>query len=164
MNMAKKKKTRKSNPIRSASGSQNAAFRSSPSKRKSGKYLTLAIMGGAAFIALKGCDSSADDNDGDGVFYASPQACVDGGNSAQVCSDAWNNAKAKFAADMPKKMSREDCIRQFENCYYDNIENSWIPVLSGFLLNKKVREDADEGYRYTSGGSIYYSRPVWRRS
>lgn len=62
-------------------------------------------MGGAAFIALKGCDSSADDNDGDGVFYASPQACVDDGNSAQVCSDAWNNAKAKFEADMPKNMS-----------------------------------------------------------
>ncbi|MFT0929891.1 DUF1190 domain-containing protein [Enterobacter cloacae] len=138
--MAKKKKTRKSNPIQSSLRSQNmrlnAAFRSSPSGRKSGRYLTLAIMGGAAFIALKGCDSSANDNDGDGVFYASPQACVDDGNSAQVCSDAWNNAKARFEADMPKNMSRESCIRQFDNCYYDNIDNSWIPVIAGFLLKE----------------------------
>jgi len=168
MNMAKKKKQRKNNSIQSSLRSQNmqqnAAFRLSPSGRKSGRYLTLAIMGGAAFIALKGCDSSANDNEGDGVFYATPQACVDDGNSPQVCSDAWNNAKAKFEADMPKNMSQESCKHQFENCYYDNIENSWVPVISGFLLNKKPIKEADEEYRYTSGGSYYTSRPVWRSS
>ncbi|MFT0928758.1 hypothetical protein ACMGL1_21410, partial [Enterobacter cloacae] len=32
------------------------------------------------------------------------------------------------------------------------------------FLNKKPREDIDEEYRYTNGGSYYSSRPVWRSS
>lgn len=73
--------------------------------RYSGKYLTLAIMGGAAFFILKGCtDDDNTDNDGDGTFYSTVNECIDGGNSATVCADGWNNAKSEFYADLPKQM------------------------------------------------------------
>lgn len=131
-------------------------------ERKSGQYLTLAIMGGAAFFGLKSCHDQRDDNDGDGVYYTSQQDCVDDGNSAQVCSDAWNNARMSFEQEIPRNMTQPWCVQQYDNCYYDNIGQRWMPVLSGFLLSKTLRKDKDEQYSYSSGGSYYASRPVWR--
>lgn len=97
------------------------------------KYLTLALMGGAAFFVLKGCSDSSDvDNDGDGTFYATVQDCIDDGNNADICARGWNNAKAAFYADVPKNMTQQNCQSKYENCYYDNVEQSWIPVVSGF--------------------------------
>lgn len=97
------------------------------------KYLTLALMGGAAFFVLKGCGDSGDvDNDGDGTFYATVQDCIDDGNNADICARGWNNAKAAFYADVPKNMTQQNCQSKYENCYYDNVEQSWIPVVSGF--------------------------------
>lgn len=88
--------------------------------RYSGKYLTLAIMGGAAFFILKGCADDADtDNDGDGKFYSTVSECIDDGNSATVCTDGWNNAKAEFYASLPKQMSKESCQAQFGDCYLE---------------------------------------------
>ena len=110
------------------------------------KYLTLALMGGAAFFVLKGCGDSGDvDNDGDGTFYS-------------------NNAKAAFYADVPKNMTQQNCQSKYENCYYDNVEQSWIPVISGFLLSRVIRKDRDEQFVYNSGGSSFASRPVWRNT
>ena len=161
--MARKRNYRQKNDILSPAQSriQRPIF-SAPKERKSGQYLTLAIMGGAAFFALKGCNDHKDDNDGDGVYYTSQQDCVDDGNSAQVCSDAWNNARASFEQEIPRNMSQPWCVQQYDNCYYDNIGQRWMPVLSGFLLSKAVRKDRDEQYSYSSGGSTYSSRPVWR--
>ncbi|EKP4561417.1 TPA: DUF1190 domain-containing protein, partial [Escherichia coli] len=51
---------------------------------------------------------------------------------------------------------------KYENCYYDNVEQSWIPVVSGFLLSRVIRKDRDEPFVYNSGGSSFASRPVWR--
>lgn len=131
--------------------------------RYSGKFLTLAIMGGAAFFVLKGCSDSDDvDNDGDGTFYSTVQDCIDDGNNAGVCAEGWNNAKTDFYANLPKDMTQNSCQSQFGNCYYDNIGQSWIPVISGFLLSRAIRKDRDEQYVYSSGGSSYASRPVWR--
>lgn len=131
--------------------------------RYSGKYLTLAIMGGAAFFVLKGCgDDANDDNDGDGVFYASVSDCIDDGNRASVCADGWNNAKSEFYANLPKQMSQESCQTQFGHCYLDSVDRSWVPVIGGFMLSRAIRKDRDEQYVYSSGGSSYASRPVWR--
>ena len=131
--------------------------------RYSGKYLTLAIMGGAAFFILKGCsDDAGADNDGDGTFYSAVSDCIDDGNSATVCTDGWNNAKAEFYASLPKQMSKESCQAQFGDCYLDSTDQSWVPVVTGFLLTRMIRKDRDEQYVYSSGGSSYASRPVWR--
>lgn len=131
--------------------------------RYSGKVLTLAIMGGAAFFALKGCSDSDDvDNDGDGVFYETVQNCIDDGNNISVCVDAWNNAKTEFYNTLPKRMSKSDCETQFGNCYQDIIDQSWVPVISGFLLSRALHKDRDEAYVSSSNGSSYVSRPVWR--
>ncbi|HAW5909463.1 TPA: DUF1190 domain-containing protein [Escherichia coli] len=127
------------------------------------KYLTLALMGGAAFFVLKGCSDSSDvDNDGDGTFYATVQDCIDDGNNADICARGWNNAKTAFYADVPKNMTQQNCQSKYENCYYDNVEQSWIPVVSGFLLSRVIRKDRDEPFVYNSGGSSFASRPVWR--
>ncbi|STM58089.1 glutathionylspermidine synthase YjfC [Escherichia coli] len=48
--------------------------------------------------------------------------------------------------------------------YYDNVEQSWIPVVSGFLLSRVIRKDRDEQFVYNSGGSSFASRPVWRNT
>ncbi|MDN8601464.1 DUF1190 domain-containing protein [Citrobacter sp. S2-9] len=131
--------------------------------RYTGKYLTLAIMGGAAFFILKGCsDDSNADNDGDGVFYSSVQDCIDDGNGAAICAEGWNNAKNDFYANLPKEMNQERCQSQFGNCYLDTTSQSWIPVVAGFLLSRAIRKDRDDQYAYSSGGSSYASRPVWR--
>ena len=125
------------------------------------KYLTLALMGGAAFFVLKGCGDSGDvDNDGDGTFYSTVQDCIDDGNNADICARGWNNAKAAFYADVPKNMTQQNCQSKYENCYYDNVEQSWIPVVSGFLLSRVIRKDRDEPFVYNSGGSSFASRPV----
>lgn len=51
------------------------------------KYLTLALMGGAAFFVLKSCGDSGDvDNDGDGTFYSTVQDCIDDGNNSDICA------------------------------------------------------------------------------
>ncbi|HAT7593565.1 MULTISPECIES: DUF1190 domain-containing protein [Citrobacter] len=131
--------------------------------RYSGKYLTLAIMGGAAFFIIKGCSDSGDnDNDGDGVFYSTIQDCIADNNEFSVCIDAWSNAKNAFNAQLPQQMNLENCQRQFDNCSYDNALQSWVPAMSGFLLSRAIRKDRDEQYVYTTGGSSYVSRPVWR--
>lgn len=140
-------------------------------ERKSASYLTLAIMGGAAFFVLRGCEDGNADNDGDGVFYSSPQDCIKKGNSAQLCTDAWNSAKTTFENELPKNMSQEDCSRQYGQCYYNNVGQSWTPVLAGFLLSQVVRENRDDKDTNTStntssvgGGSGYSSRAVWNTS
>ncbi len=103
---------------------------------------------------MKGCSDSSDvDNDGDGTFYATVQDCIDDGNNADICARGWNNAKTAFYADVPKNMTQQNCQSKYENCYYDNVEQSWIPVVSGFLLSRVIRKDRDEPFVYNSGGS-----------
>ena len=104
------------------------------------------------------------DNDGDGTFYSTVQDCIDDGNNADICARGWNNAKAAFYADVPKNMTQQNCQSKYENCYYDNVEQSWIPVISGFLLSRVIRKDRDEQFVYNSGGSSFASRPVWRNT
>ncbi|HCS2618114.1 TPA: DUF1190 domain-containing protein, partial [Shigella flexneri] len=58
----------------------------------------------------------------------------------------------------------QNCQSKYENCYYDNVEQSWIPVVSGFLLSRVIRKDRDEPFVYNSGGSSFASRPVWRNT
>lgn len=131
--------------------------------RYSGKYLTLAIMGGAAFFILKGCgDDTGSDNDGDGRFYSTVSECIDDGNTATVCADGWNNAKTEFYGKVPTQLSKASCQTQFGECYLDSTDHSWVPVFTGFLLSRVIRKDRDEQYVYSSGGSSYVSRPVWR--
>ena len=101
--------------------------------RYSGKYLTLAIMGGAAFFILKGCsDDAGADNDGDGTFYSAVSECIDDVNSATVCADGWNNAKTEFYSNLPKQMNKQSCQTQFGDCYLDSTDQSWVPVFTGF--------------------------------
>lgn len=105
-------------------------------------------------FVLKGCGDSGDvDNDGDGTFYSTVQDCIDDGNNSDICAHGWNNAKAAFYADVPKNMTQQNCQSKYENCYYDNVEQSWIPVVSGFLLSRVIRKDRDEPFVYNSGGS-----------
>lgn len=114
---------------------------------------------------MKGCGDSGDvDNDGDGTFYSTVQDCIDDGNNSDICAHGWNNAKAAFYADVPKNMTQQNCQSKYENCYYDNVEQSWIPVVSGFLLSRVIRKDRDEQFVYNSGGSSFASRPVWRNT
>lgn len=165
--MAKKRKSRQK---KTAAGridtlqSGNPVSASRPKQRSyGGKYLTLAIMGGAAFFGLKSCgDEGSADNDGDGVYYSTVSDCIDDGNSATVCADGWNNAKANFYANVPANMSQERCQSLYLNCYFDSVDHSWIPVISGFLLSRSIRNEGDEQYVYSSGGSSYVSRPAWR--
>lgn len=106
------------------------------------------------FLIVKGWSESSDvDNDGDGTFYSTVQDCIDDGNNADICARGWNNAKAAFYADVPKNMTQQNCQSKYENCYYDNVEQSWIPVISGFLLSRVIRKDRDEPFVYNSGGS-----------
>lgn len=161
--MAKKRKSR------STSGVGHSAIRRiaepvNPFERQRNRYtpkcLTLAIMGGAAFFLLKGCgDGGNTDNDGDGTFYATVNDCIDDGNSASVCADGWNNAKTEFYANVPKQLTQERCQTQFGDCYFDITERSWVPVLSGFLLSRAIRQNRDEQYIYSSGGSSYVPVP-----
>lgn len=162
--MAKKRKSR------STAGVGHLAIRRiaepvNPFERQRNRYtpkcLTLAIMGGAAFFLLKGCgDGGNTDNDGDGTFYSTVNDCIDDGNSASVCADGWNNAKTEFYANVPKQLTQERCQSQFGDCYFDSTDRSWVPVLSGFLLSRAIRQNRDEQYIYSSGGSSYASRPV----
>ncbi len=115
--MAKKRKSRSRNTAQNKAQATHASLArvnrpasavQAKRNRYSGKYLTLAIMGGAAFFALKACsDDTNADNGGDGVFYSSVNDCIDGGNSASVCTHGWNNAKSEFFAHVPKQMSQE---------------------------------------------------------
>lgn len=71
--MARKRKSRNNSKIGhgaiSRIGRPNNPFEPRRN-RYAQKYLTLALMGGAAFFVLKGCSDSSDvDNDSDGTFY-----------------------------------------------------------------------------------------------
>ena len=117
------------------------------------KYLTLALMGGAAFFVLKGCGDSGDvDNDGDGTFYSTVQDCIDDGNNSDICAHGWNNAKAAFYADVPKNMTQQNCQSKYENCYYDNVEQSWIPVVCGFFFIRGFSKYSDFPVVYKNRG------------
>lgn len=79
--MARKRKSRNNSKIGhgaiSRIGRPNNPFEPRRN-RYAQKYLTLALMGGAAFFVLKGCGDSGDvDNDGDGTFYSTVQDCID---------------------------------------------------------------------------------------
>ncbi|WP_312582322.1 DUF1190 domain-containing protein [Atlantibacter hermannii] len=128
--------------------------------RKSSAVLTLALMGGVALIALNSCDE--DEQPDDGVFYASPLECINAGNSAQVCNDAWNTAKENFAKEVPANFTREACEKSYGSCYLDNITGSWSPIMMGFLLANAVQQNRNDNY--TSSTGSYTSRPVWSNS
>lgn len=160
--MAKKRKSR------STSGVGHSAIRRiaepvNPFERQRNrytpKYLTLAIMGGAAFFLLKGYgDGSNSDNDGDGTFYATVNDCIDDGNSASVCADGWNNAKTEFYANVPKQLTQERCQTQFGDCYFDITERSWVPVLSGFLLSRAIRRTVTNNISIAA--AVHLTSPV----
>lgn len=128
--------------------------------RKSSAVLTLAIMGGVALIALNSCDE--DEQQDDGIFYASPLACINAGNSAQVCNDAWNSAKENFVKEVPSNLTREACEKSYGNCYQDNIAGNWSPIMMGFLLASAVQQNRNDNY--TSSVGSYTSHPVWSNS
>ncbi len=89
------------------------------------KILNVGTNERCRFFVLKGCGDSGDvDNDGDGTFYATVQDCIDDGNNSDICAHGWNNAKAAFYADVPKNMTQQNCQSKYENCYYDNVEQS----------------------------------------
>lgn len=98
--MARKRKSRNNSKIGhgaiSRIGRPNNPFEPRRN-RYAQKYLTLALMGGAAFFVLKGCSDSSDvDNDGDGTFYATVQDCIDDGNNADIARVAGTTPKRHF--------------------------------------------------------------------
>ncbi len=99
-----------------------------------------------------------------GTFYATLQDCIEAGNNTDNCPHGWNNAKAAFYADVTKNMTQQNCQSKSETCYYDNVEQSLIPVVSGFLLSPVIRKYRDEPFVNNSGGSSFSSRPVWRNT
>ena len=143
--MARKRKSGNKNRVPGHSAITRIGRPANPYAKKrsrySGKYLTLAIMGGAAFFVLKGCaDDGNIDNDGDGTFYSAVSECIDDGNSATVCADGWNNAKTEFYSSLPKQMNKQSCQTQFGDCYLDSTDQSWVPIFSGFLLSRVIRD------------------------
>lgn len=75
----------------------------------------------------------------------------------------WRSAIAPAAiGPMTLNWQKRRCQSQFGDCYFDSTDRSWVPVLSGFLLSRAIRQNCDEQYIYSSGGSSYVSRPVWR--
>ncbi len=77
---------------------------------------------------------------------------------------AGTTPKRHFMPMFRRSMTQQNCQSKYENCYYDNVEQSWIPVVSGFLLSRVIRKDRDEPFVYNSGGSSFASRPVWRNT
>lgn len=151
---------RKSKTARMRQSNSGTMYSHSP-KRKSSAVLTLALMGGAALIVLNSCD---DDNETakDGVFFSSPLACMNAGNSAQVCNDAWNKAKDNFEKDAPSQLTRDECEKSYGNCYLNNSTGNWSPIMMGFLLANAMQQNRDNYYVSSGGG--YISRPVWSNS
>ncbi|WP_127959704.1 DUF1190 domain-containing protein [Serratia microhaemolytica] len=126
-------------------------------RRYAGKYLTLALMGGALFLALKGCNN----NKSGEVFYQSLEDCVNDNNSFDVCNTAKTEAMKNFQQQLPQSMNWEQCYKQFANCQFNSTSQSWMPVMAGFLLAKATSRDRDSHYTYSSGVTTY-SRPVWQ--
>lgn len=119
-------------------------------------------MGGVVFFVLKGCSDSSDvDNDSDGMFYVIVQDCIDDGNNVDICVCGWNNVKMVFYVDVLKNMIQQNCQFKYENCYYDNVEQSWILVVFGFLLSWVICKDCDELFVYNSGGFFFVLCLVW---
>lgn len=167
--MARKRKSGNKNGIPGHSAIKRIGPPVNPFEKKrgrySGKYLTLAIMGGAVFFVFKGGGHDGNtDNDGDGTFYTTVSECIDDGNNTTVCVDGWNNAQEQFYSSVPKEMTKESCQTQFGHCFFANSSQSWAPIITGFLLSRTIRKDRDEQYVYSSGGSSYASRPVWLSS
>lgn len=134
-------------------------------KRKGPKVLTLAIMGGAAFFAIKS-GGKASDNDGDGYFYNSVESCVADDNPRDVCAHAWNASKTALENEASLPLTWAACYDRYDNCIWDAQRQTWMPVMAGFLLAKRQKQD-EEQESHTStyhGSSFYYSRPVWRNT
>ncbi len=55
-------------------------------------------------------------------------------------------------------MTQQNCQSKSENCYYDNVEQSWIPVMWIFV-SRVIRKDRDEQFVYNGGRSSFASRP-----
>ncbi|NDJ59170.1 DUF1190 domain-containing protein [Enterobacteriaceae bacterium 4M9] len=137
--------------------------------RKSSHFLTLAIMGGAVFFALRGC------SDSDERFYTSVQECTDDGNASQVCHDGWDTAKRELTAGVTNNLSDVECqLRYGSNaCYYNPDISGYVPAMAGFTLAKAKEKTCDPQYEncgthtsssyiYRSSGHSWSSRPVWR--
>ena len=169
--MAAARKTRKKrnlpSPVMRASDLEKGAWEK---KRKGPTILTLAIMGGAAFFVLRGNSDEANANDGDGLYYGSPEACHADDHPLEVCNTAWENARREFEKGIPSPMSWEQCFNSYQNCNYNAERKTWVPVMAGFLLAQREQEQqssqSGSGYTgstyYSSGSHYYYSRPAWR--
>ena len=164
--MSKRKKTQRAAP------KKNQVTPAIAPKRKSSRYLTLAIMGGAAFFALRSC---SDDNEE--YFYRTVQQCADDGNLHQVCEEAWKTAKKGLTAGVTSSLTHSQCLLQYGTygCDYDPEVGGYAPILAGFTLAKVKEKSCDPQYEncnthassshyyaYNAGGHNWSSRPVWR--
>lgn len=170
--MARKKRKANKRYVQPAGREINAPV--GVQKRKSSRYLTLAIMGGAAFFALRSCNSD-DDKD---RFYTTVQQCADDGNAHQLCEDAWKTAKQGLTAGVTSSLTYNQCMLQYGTygCNYDSGSNSYVPFMAGFTLAKVNEKSCDPQhencgthtthtssfYSYHSGGQAWAARPVWR--
>ncbi len=96
------------------------------------KILNVGANGRCRFFRIKGCSDSSDvDNDGDGTFYATCRIVlmtVIMPIFARVAGTSQNGILCRCSEEYD---SAELSVK-YENCYYDNVEQSWIPVVSGF--------------------------------
>ncbi|WP_072011127.1 DUF1190 domain-containing protein [Buttiauxella agrestis] len=132
----------------------------STAKRKGPRFLTLAIMGGAALLILKGCD---DDEVGDKV-YSTPYECLNDGHSSEVCNAAYDDAKIEFHNQSPKNLAQSDCEQQYGSgsCHFESSANGFIPAFAGFMLGQALASNSRQDCRYVSEYcNNYTSRPVW---
>lgn len=132
-----------------------------PPKRMSGRYLTLALMGGAAVFIIRACNDTQDTDDDD-VYYASVQECIADGNASQICNDAWNNAIIAMAAEIPSDLTQTQCLTRYEECDYIATTQRWMPKLKGFMLNKQAYKEKDDHATSHSSHVYVYSSPVRR--
>lgn len=159
--MAKRKRTNKN--VMSPSRRRAERTQTMPRKRMSGKYLTLALMGGAAVFVIRACNDTQETDD-EGVYYTSTQDCVNDGNSVQLCNDAWNSANIALASEVPKDLTQAACVARYDSCYFATPSQRWMPSLSGFIVDKEAYKENVENTGSHSASTSAYSHPVWKHS
>lgn len=132
-------------------------------RRKGPLFLTLAVMGGAALLILKGCD----DDEAAETVYGTPYECSNDGHTFDVCNSAFEEAKTEFYSKSSKNLGQADCEQQYGagSCHYETSSNGFVPAFAGFVLGQVLannqRRDCRYGNEYCNN---YISRPVWSGS
>ncbi|QYC52611.1 hypothetical protein [Salmonella phage SSBI34] len=120
------------------------------------------FAGAAVAIALTFSLTACEQADETVKFYQNAEECVTGGNPAETCKLAEEQAKKVATETAPRFATLEDCRAEFgdmcqNNSSGGNSDSPWMPLMMGYMLGNMMSNNGSNHY-YHNSSPMYKSK------